>query len=93
MLKAELSDLLSENFGFVVRTNAQYASIEEVKQEALLFIKEYETIATTGIHKTKYSLLYQDLPPYLQQFRDSRECSIHRMVTNIPNILLKRQND
>lgn len=91
-LKNQLLNVVKESFGIVVRTNAQYASYEEIQNEVKQLIEEYEKICTNGIHQTKYSLLYQELPSYLQQFRDSKEFSIQKMVTNIPAIYKEFQN-
>ena len=92
IFKNELSKFNTESFGIVVRTNAQYATLEEVKNELENLLEQYKKIQTTGVHQMKYSLLYQELPPYLQQFRDSAEFSIHKMITNIPVIYKEFQN-
>ena len=85
-LKNEFTEFLEDSFSIVIRTNAQYASLEEVKKELEGLIKEYKRITVNGIHQMKYSMLFQEVPPYLQQFRDSEEYSIDKMVTNIPAI-------
>ncbi len=91
-LKNQLQDFEKESFGIIARTNAQFASKEEIQKELLLLLEEYQKICTKGIHQAKYSLLYQELPPYLQQFRDSKDFSIQKMVTNIPAIYKEFQN-
>ena len=85
-LKNEFTEFLEDSFSIVIRTNAQYASLEEVKKELEGLIKEYKRITVNGIHQMKYSMLFQEVPPYLQQFRDSEEYSIDKMITNIPAI-------
>lgn len=85
-LKNEFTEFLEDSFSIVIRTNAQYASLEEVKKELEGLIKEYKRIKINGAHQMKYAMLYQEVPPYLQQFRDSEEYSIDKMVTNIPAI-------
>ncbi len=85
-LKNEFTEFLEDSFSIVIRTNAQYASLEEVKKELEGLIKEYKRIKINGAHQMKYTMLYQEVPPYLQQFRDSEEYSIDKMVTNIPAI-------
>ncbi len=85
-LKEEFSRFLEDSFSIVIRTNAQYVSLEEVKKELKGLIKEYKRISINGSHQTRYSILYQEIPPYLQQFRDSEEYSIDKMITNIPAI-------
>ncbi len=85
-LKNEFSSFLEDSFSIVIRTNAQYASLEEVKKELINLIKEYKKISINGSHQMRYSILYLEIPPYLQQFRDSEEYSIDKMITNIPAI-------
>lgn len=85
-LKEALEPYIKEGCGLVVRTNAQYAAKEELEAEAKQLLTEYEQIQSTGIHQAKYSLLRQELPPYLQQLRDSRELSMSQVVTNIPAV-------
>ena len=85
-LKELLSDFLKDTIGIVARTNAQYASKEEIEREVKTLLKEYESISTTGIYQSKYSLLYQELPPYLLQLRDSKNAATEKIVTNIPSV-------
>ncbi len=85
-LKNCLDSFVKEGFGLVIRTNAQYASNEELEAEAKQLILEYEQLVTTGIHKTKYSLLRQELPNYLAQLRDNRDYTMGKIITNIPTV-------
>lgn len=83
-LKELLNGFLKETVGIVARTNAQYASKEAIECEIKALIQEYERISATGIYQAKYSLLYQELPPYLLQLRDGRNAATEKIVTNIP---------
>lgn len=85
-LKELLGSFLRDGIGIVARTNAQEATAQEIEQEMTHLLAEYERIATQGIHQTKYSLLYQELPPYLLQLRDSRTAAMQQIVTNIPAV-------
>ena len=84
--KPMLEGMVREQTGIVVRTNAQYVSREEIEREAALLFEEYDQILKTGVHQTKYSLVHQELPQYLQQLRDSREAAMDKVVTNIPTV-------
>ncbi|MBO5352723.1 MAG: ribonuclease E/G [Lachnospiraceae bacterium] len=84
--KPMLEGMVREQTGIVVRTNAQYVSREEIEREAALLFEEYDQILKTGVHQTKYSLVHQELPQYLQQLRDSREAAMDKVVTNIPAV-------
>ena len=87
--KAALKELLEpyckEGIGLVARTNAMYATCEELLSEVCRLIKKYEELCVNGVHKAKYSLLYQELPPYVLQLRDNRELTMNRVITNIPS--------
>ena len=85
-LKEFLVPYCKEGFGIVIRTNAVCAEQEELIREVKQLLADYEQLCSNGIHKSKYSLLYQELPPYLLQLRDSREFAVNRIVTNIPTV-------
>lgn len=89
-LRASLKEVVMpygrEGLGIVIRTNAVHAENNELEWEIKQLLTEYEQLCSNGIHKTKYTLLYQELPPYLLQLRDSREFPINKVVTNIPAV-------
>lgn len=85
-LKSVLEPFLEEGIGIVARTNALYASKETLEAEIKKLLETYHKLCTTGIHQAKYTLLYQELPGYLLQLRDSRELHMQRVVTNIPSV-------
>jgi len=88
-LKTILEPFISENLGIVARTNASNAVKEELETEVKLLLEEYHHICTFGIHQTKYTLLRRELPNYLLQLRDSKNCSIEKVVTNIPSVYIE----
>ncbi len=85
-LKTSLEPFSKEGYGLVVRTNALHATTEELEKEVKQLLNEYQQICNTGIHQTKYTLLHQELPPYLLQLRDSREFVIGKIVTNVSSV-------
>lgn len=85
-LKAVLEPFLAEGLGIVARTNAVNAAQKEVENEVKQLLKEYKYICSNGIHQAKYTLLHRELPNYLLQLRDSKNCSIEKVVTNIPAV-------
>lgn len=85
-IKTALEPFIKEGCGLVARTNAAYASSEEIITEVRQLYSEYDRICSTGIHQAKYTLLHQELPTYLLQLRDSRELVMNRVVTNIPSV-------
>lgn len=85
-LKAVLEPFALESAGLVVRTNASDASKEELEAEVKFLIEKYKQICSNGIHQARYTLLHQELSNYLLQLRDSKNNSLAKVVTNIPQI-------
>lgn len=85
-LKNTMKAFQKEGVGIVLRTNAMYASEQELTEEAANLFSEYEQLVKNAIHKTKYTLLWQELPEYLVQFRDNRNYTMDRVVTNLPSV-------
>ncbi len=91
-IRSSLEVYVTEKFGIVARTNAQYASEEELHNEVKQLLLEYERISTTGLHQTKYTLIREELPTYLQQLRDSREFTTNKVVTNLTCVYKEFKN-
>lgn len=91
-IKAILEPFTKETCGLVARTNAIYASREEIEKEVKQLLLEYDHLCTHGIHQAKYTLLRQELPPYLLQLRDSKELLMEKVVTNIPAVYKELQS-
>ena len=85
-VKEALVSYVKEGYGLVVRTNAVQASKEELLTEVQQLLKKYEILCSNGAHQAKYSLLYQELPPYVLQLRDNKELTMSKVVTNIPTV-------
>ncbi len=81
-LRAIMSDYVSEEYGLVVRTNAETASPETIRQEIETIIARYEKIKEHGIHRTCFSLLYQAPKNYLSDIRDGYDAVIEQIVTD-----------
>ena len=85
-IKDSLANISSEEFGIVVRTNAQYASKEELIAEINTLTAQYRQICISGIHQAKYTVLYKELPLYIKHIRDEREDALEKIITNIPAV-------
>ncbi len=85
-IKEQIAEYLEPGYGIVVRTNAQYASTDELINEIRHLVGVYKEICSSGVHLAKYSLLYRELPQYLKQIRDLKEFSLEKIVTNIPAV-------
>ena len=81
-LKVLFSNCEHENYGLIVRTNALQVSNEQLKAEEERLASLYREICTTGIHKSKGSLLYQSYPWYIDLLRDLPEDKLTEVVTD-----------
>lgn len=72
--KKELRELIegfkSEQYGWIIRTNAKDASAKEILKEAKNLKAQYESLMNTAKHRTCYSVLYKTPQNHLTQLRD-----------------------
>ncbi len=85
-LKEQASSFLGENYGIIIRTNAQYAAPEELTAELTYLISEYQKLCETGVHKANYTLLRKELPTYLIPMRELRLEHLERIITDYTDI-------
>ena len=81
-LKVLFSNCENENYGLIVRTNALQVSNEQLKAEEARLATLYREICTTGIHKSKGSLLYQSYPWYFDLLRDLPQEQLSEVITD-----------
>lgn len=85
-LKVLFSNCENENYGLIVRTNALQMSNEQLKAEEARLASLYRQIITTGVHKTKGSLLYKSFPWYIDLLRDLPASELTEVVTDDKDI-------
>ena len=85
-LSTLLKDLCTENYGFIVRTNAQNAADSVLKNEAKRLAAQYEALCSTGIHKAKGSLLYRTPLGYTDFLRDLPEDELTEVITDVAEV-------
>ena len=81
-LKVLFSNCENENYGLIIRTNALHVSNERLKTEEERLASLYREIVTTGVHKSKGTLLYQSFPWYIDLLRDLPENELSEVVTD-----------
>ena len=81
-LKEKINIYKNGEYGFIIRTNAEHAEIPKVEEEAKRLIKEYEDIKKYGIHKNRFSLVYQAPRTYVTQLRDGYTQMVERILTD-----------
>lgn len=81
-LKSIVSSYQTEDFSFVVRTNAEFADAKVIRQEAEGLVKVYESIRKYGVHRTRFTQLHQNPPGYICDIRDHLSDSIDEIITD-----------
>lgn len=71
-----------ESYGFIVRTNAQDASRDEILHEVEELKKRYQKIAGNGLYRTAFSVLEGPLPAYLSSLRDINAAMLGQILTD-----------
>lgn len=73
---------IEPDFGIIIRTNAAYASLEELDREYGYLKEVFQNVIQFGIHKTPFSLLLQDEAPYIKQLRNLNDHEFGEMITD-----------
>lgn len=72
----------SSEYGFIIRTNAAYMPEEKIINEINKLIQDYEDIRKYGVHKSRFSLLYQTPPNYICDIRDGYADHVDEFITD-----------
>lgn len=80
-----------KDYGFIIRTNAAFVSDEKIEGEMQKLIEAYETIRSYGIHKNRFSLIYQTPPNYICDIRDGYTDNVDEFVTDALELYDKMQ--
>ena len=70
--------------GVIVRTNAAFATQDELRQEYDHLMKTAARVLEQGIHRTLYSCVYQPLSEELRLLRDIKKGRLDEIVTDSP---------
>lgn len=69
-LKAFMEDYRSEEYGFILRTNAKEAMENEIKEEVQKLIKEYEHLIQISPTRVCFSCLKENEKPYISDLKN-----------------------
>ncbi|SCP94984.1 ribonuclease G [Anaerobium acetethylicum] len=81
-LKSWVKPYASEDYGFIVRTNAKDAQKEQIEKEIEALIRRYNDVKSAGLHRTCFSLIYQAPPAYLTNLRDTYARNLESIITD-----------
>lgn len=83
---------VTENTGFIVRTNALNAEDEQITAEAAALNKEYEQLISEAVYKKCFSVVRRAFPEYICTVRDGYSDQIDEFVTDEPTIFETLKN-
>ncbi len=69
-LKRIFTPYINEDYGFIIRTNAENLEEEVLISEITMLIDNYNNIMSTYRYKKLFQILYKALPDYLRIIRD-----------------------
>lgn len=85
-----LSELLdryiTEDYGFIARTNSAGADLKDVAHEIEMLVEKYREIVVYGKHKAAFSCLYSAPPGYLSSITDSYDDKLENIITDNKDI-------
>ena len=85
-LKEALSSYKNEEYGFIIRTNAEFAKVDVIIKEVEALIKIYSNIRQYGVHRTRFTLLHRNQPNYICDIRDNLSGELNEIITDEPKI-------
>ena len=85
-LKEQLADLVTDSYGFIIRTNAQQASEDVIRQEAAALAASYEKIRKIAGSRTCFSCLYRPAGPLLKSIQGAGLSRLTEIVTDVPSV-------
>lgn len=83
-LKKLVASYETDDYSFVVRTNAKSATDEQICAELLYLKEQYEQLVRTGSHRTLYSILHRQEPLYVQKLQSLYTDKITDIITDVP---------
>lgn len=81
-LKKIVNPYLSDEYGLVIRTNAQEAEEGLIIEELKSLVSEYRRIVEQGVYRLRFSLVYRTPRAYLCAIRDNFSKDIEAIITD-----------
>jgi ribonuclease G len=72
----------SREYGFILRTNAANMPEEKIRAEMESLIAVYHSIRKYGVHKSRFSLVYETPPNYICDIRDGYAENVDEFITD-----------
>lgn len=85
-LKKLIQPHFTEEYGIVIRTNAQTAGEEEILAELEVLKKSREELMQSAQHRTAFSLLRRSDPYYIRYIQGLQFSQVERITTDDPEV-------
>ncbi|MCD8221303.1 MAG: ribonuclease E/G [Clostridiales bacterium] len=87
-LRPKLEEILGDQAGMIVRTNA-YQREEELFREITYLMNQYQAVLRAAPYRTCYSLLYHAEPGYIRSLKSAPKDSLSQIITDDAEIFDK----
>ena len=81
-LKKIVGEYRNSDYGFIIRTNSSGAGEEFIREEINSLISLYKEVREYGIHKSRFSLLYETPAGFICEIRDGYQTQLDEIITD-----------
>ena len=100
IIRQRYESIKNDKFGFIIRTNSEYADINAIFEEIDFYSTLWLTVRDYGAYQTVFSLLYPAPKSYITSIRDGYDSMVSMILTDdaqiydeVKNFLMVYQND
>lgn len=100
LIRQRYEGIKNDKFGFIIRTNSEYADINAIFEEIDFYSTLWLTVRDYGAYQTVFSLLYPAPKSYITSIRDGYDSMVSMILTDdaqiydeVKNFLMVYQND
>ena len=85
-LKTAFGDLVTEEYGFILRTNAGSAGEALIRKEAKELEQRYETLKQKAVSRSCFSCIERGEEELLLEMRSSNLSTLDEIITDLPDV-------
>ncbi len=85
-VRALAEQYVTEEYGFIIRTNSQNLSPEETADQVRKLSERFQTLKETAIHRPCYTQVYGEPAGYLQDIRNLYSEEVDEILTDSPEL-------
>lgn len=91
-LRLELSDLMSDKVGVIIRTNAYLVDTDVILKDVARLLAEYSKLIQEAPYRSCYSLLYQAQAEYISTIKNCPSGTLEEILTDEPAVYQELNN-